>query len=164
MGKLFDELFALKKAYDDKLEEGGEDALKEAFKELFDKHPRLESVIWAQYTPYFNDGDPCYFGVHDFDPVVSEVETEVEDEDAEEVSTEDEDEEEEDEYGDTDYSYGERAYALQKSGDKELKLIAEAVSELNGDIPDDVLEHVFGDHCKVVATREGFEVVEYSHD
>jgi hypothetical protein len=151
MGKLFDELFALKKAYDDKLEEGGEDALKEAFKELFDKHPRLESVIWAQYTPYFNDGDPCYFGVHDFDPVVSEAE------DA------DEDEEEE-EYGDTDYSYGERTYALKKSGDKELEAIAEAVSDLNGDIPDDVLEHVFGDHCKIIATREGFEVREYSHD
>ena len=32
-----------------------------AFKELFDKHPEVKSMQWAQYTPYFNDGEPCEF-------------------------------------------------------------------------------------------------------
>jgi hypothetical protein len=93
MGKLFDELFALKKAYDEKLANEGEDALKEAFKELFDKHPRLESVTWVQYTPYFNDGDPCYFSVHDFDASISEPEeTETSEGPGDEEEEEDEDE------------------------------------------------------------------------
>lgn len=151
MGKLFDELAALKEAYDTKLEEEGEAALKEAFKEIFDKHPRLESIIWVQFTPYFNDGDPCYFSVHDFDVTVS----------APEGSSE---EDEDDELYDEDYSYGDRIYQLQKSEDEELKKIAEAVGELNGNIPEDVLEHVFGDHAKITATREGFDIHEFDHD
>lgn len=156
MAKLFDELKALKDAYDTKLAEEGEDALKEVFKELFDKHPRLESVTWVQYTPYFNDGDPCYFSVHDFDASISEPEET-------EESDEDEDEEDEDLYDD-DYTYGERLSTIAESDDPELQKLAEAVSELNGEIPEDVLENVFGDHCKVTATRDGFDITEYEHD
>lgn len=37
--------------------------ISEAFKEMFDTYPELESYKWAQYTPYFNDGDECKFGV-----------------------------------------------------------------------------------------------------
>lgn len=159
MSKLFDELTALKEAYDTKLSEEGEDALKEVFKELFEKHPRLESVTWVQYTPYFNDGDPCYFSVHDFDASINEpdVPEGTEDEDA------DEDEEDEDLYDD-DYTYGERLSTIAKSDDPELQKLAEAVGELNGEIPEDVLESVFGDHCKVTATRDGFGITEYEHD
>ncbi len=159
MAKLFDELTALKEAYDTKLEQEGEDALKEAFKEIFDKHPRLESIVWVQYTPYFNDGDPCYFSAHDFDVTISgpEETNRPEDEGI------DEDEDEDDLYGD-DYSYGDRIYQLQQSEDEELKKIAEDVGDLNSNIPEDVLEHVFGDHAKITATREGFEVTEFDHD
>lgn len=28
---------------------------------LFEKYPDLQTFGWRQYTPYFNDGDPCYF-------------------------------------------------------------------------------------------------------
>jgi len=28
-------------------------------KEIFEKHPKVESFGWNQYTPYFNDGDTC---------------------------------------------------------------------------------------------------------
>lgn len=30
-------------------------------KELQTQHPFIESISWQQYTPYFNDGDPCVF-------------------------------------------------------------------------------------------------------
>lgn len=33
-------------------------------KPLFDKYPNIHGVSWLQYTPYFCDGDPCYFGVY----------------------------------------------------------------------------------------------------
>ncbi len=42
----------------------GQKAISEAFRQLFEAHPRLESVTWAQYTPYFNDGDACTFSLH----------------------------------------------------------------------------------------------------
>ena len=31
------------------------------------KCDRVHSVRWSQYTPYFNDGDACVFGVNDFE-------------------------------------------------------------------------------------------------
>lgn len=34
-------------------------------KELINSTPYIEAVRWEQYTPYFMDGDPCEFGVHD---------------------------------------------------------------------------------------------------
>jgi hypothetical protein len=67
MTKFFQDLRALRKAYDDKLKNEGEAAMKEAFKEVFDKHPCIDSVYWTQYTPYFNDGDPCYFRMNEFE-------------------------------------------------------------------------------------------------
>jgi hypothetical protein len=33
------------------------------FKEFFEKHEWVENFMWHQYTPYFNDGDECVFGV-----------------------------------------------------------------------------------------------------
>lgn len=29
------------------------------------KFPGIKTVQWRQYTPYFNDGDPCEFAIHD---------------------------------------------------------------------------------------------------
>lgn len=36
----------------------------ESSRELFEKYPYLERFSWTQYTPYFNDGDECTFGVN----------------------------------------------------------------------------------------------------
>lgn len=36
------------------------------FKEFFELYPFVKGVAWTQYTPYFNDGEPCEFGVHEF--------------------------------------------------------------------------------------------------
>lgn len=38
--------------------------------------PGVTEVSWRQYTPYFNDGDPCVFGAHGFSCVVDGVEVE----------------------------------------------------------------------------------------
>ncbi len=38
--------------------------LKGAFYETFDAFPQLEAITWTQYTPYFNDGEPCEFGMN----------------------------------------------------------------------------------------------------
>lgn len=40
--------------------------LKIAFLEIFKKFPDLKTFAWTQYTPYFNDGEPCYFSVNTY--------------------------------------------------------------------------------------------------
>jgi hypothetical protein len=44
-----------------KLQKTGEQFLAQNFKELFEKYPKLETISWSQYTPYFNDGEECTF-------------------------------------------------------------------------------------------------------
>ncbi len=44
----------------------GSRILSEDLKPIFDKYPKLNSFGWTQYTCYFCDGDPCYFGVHTY--------------------------------------------------------------------------------------------------
>lgn len=43
------------------LKENFEKELKAEVKTLFNKYPLLEEFNFPQYTPYFNDGDPCEF-------------------------------------------------------------------------------------------------------
>lgn len=148
MSKLFKELKDMREAYELKLKNHGEAALKEAFKEIFEKYPQIKSIIWTQYTPYFNDGDSCVFGVNDFDVYIEGTNPTDQDEDDEE----------------DDYDYGESIYYLKKSKDPVKKEIAKAVEELEKSLPSDVLESVFGDHCKVIATPKGFDVREFEHD
>jgi hypothetical protein len=41
----------------------GKALFKEATKEIFKEFKSLERFAWPQYTPHWNDGDACYFGV-----------------------------------------------------------------------------------------------------
>jgi hypothetical protein len=41
------------------------DAFKAEFKSAFESNPDVKAMRWNQYTPYFNDGDECVFGVND---------------------------------------------------------------------------------------------------
>src|SRR5579885_1156121 len=47
------------------MKKAGQAALKEEVKKFLEKYPVVEAIYWEQYTPYFNDGDACYFGVND---------------------------------------------------------------------------------------------------
>lgn len=44
------------------LKENRDKVLLEVLRPLFDKHPEVEAISWYQYTPSYNDGDPCSFG------------------------------------------------------------------------------------------------------
>lgn len=39
--------------------------IESAANELFKVAPEIDHVFWTQYTPYFNDGEACYFSVHE---------------------------------------------------------------------------------------------------
>lgn len=59
-----DTLVELKAQFERRCREAGASAVKSAAKVLFDTYPQIVGIKWAQYTPYFNDGDECIFGVH----------------------------------------------------------------------------------------------------
>lgn len=132
--------------------------------------PLFVAVQWKQYTPYFNDGDPCEFSVNT--PVF--------------LTTEDDPERFEDDPYDfelTSYGSGHPTLGKQEfdyvgdypnvtavpkpyQGNHEAsharaKALAEA---LEGGAFDEVLLDAFGDHAKVRVTRERIEVEFYDHD
>lgn len=120
-----------------KMQEHGKEALKSAFAEVFEKHPKLESLTWCQYTPYFNDGDSCTFGVHEFDKAVYA---------GEEIE------------GPT-YEPYDHEPSLPKNVQTAVKALCKNMQAL-----EEVLLVVFNDHVEITATRNGFTVDEYSHD
>lgn len=144
------------RALQDKIKKEGKQALKETFKEIFDKHPVLESAEWVQYTPYFNDGDTCTFRVGDILPVFILTEDQ-----AKVASYEDSPE-------DVlitlqgGYRMSRKKSLLTVEQELALKDFNDLVKELNG--MDDIFSDVFGDHAKVKVSRKGFSVTEYDHE
>lgn len=53
-------------ALNEKMRENSKELMKEAFRGFLEKYDEVvESIFWTQYTPYFNDGEACEFGVND---------------------------------------------------------------------------------------------------
>jgi hypothetical protein len=51
------------RALNEEIKAAAEQVMVEATTTLFDNHPIVEEIWWTQYTPYFNDGNACKFGV-----------------------------------------------------------------------------------------------------
>lgn len=49
---------------EEKLKRSGEKLFKQAIRHVFKKFPDLQQFEWKQYTPGWNDGDPCTFGCY----------------------------------------------------------------------------------------------------
>lgn len=126
----------------------GKQAFQEACDEVFQAHPKLESFSWVQYTPYFNDGEPCEFHVYeDLAKMVFEGK-------------------------DLEYVWvnhrGEAVVeGVEDVEDKDgLVAAAEAAIKVtsflagNGEIALDA----FGDHAKVTVSRDGIDVEHCDHD
>ena len=129
--------------------------LTEILKSYFDADPECNRITWTQYTPYFNDGEECIFGVNRPD-FFSRVEPD------------DEDAYEEGDlllpysYHDGQvYDYSIKNYRLAN----ELELQRGKLSNLlQSSGVQSVLKLTFGDHAKVTVTREGITSEEYDHE
>jgi hypothetical protein len=152
--KLFDQMNAEMSALRETYQKRGQEIFKLAFKEFFDANPEVHVVGWRQYTPYFNDGDTCEFNCYAEYAFVSNAK------DYENITWGEYQGEEENvwildpDYGDT------NADAVPEHVVKN----AGSLTNLLSKIDDDVFLDMFGDHVQVFATREGFDVQEYSHD
>lgn len=128
---------AQKKEMDVKLKECGQELFKPFFLRLFEAHPDAQVVRWYQYTPHFNDGDPCVFRVGEVETSkihLSEMSDEVKE-----------------------------AYP----GDNEEWESSKAAQEVNVFFNgiDNVLNQAFGDGVRVYVERNGaITVDEYGHE
>lgn len=122
---------------------------------LFEKHPKLESFGWRQYTPYFNDGEECTFSAHTDEPDINDI-------NGYDVN-----------FGDemiNDYSVERDPVTKQcpriknPDYDTELNSAHKDVKEFLDNIDDSVLRDLFGDHVQVKVTKSGTEVEDYEHD
>lgn len=125
-----------------------QDVMKVMFKEFFEDNPRMKMISWSQYTPYFNDGDACYFSYNS----LTWHSCEFEDDTGEVV--------EQDELGG--YVRSKHKWWSTDEGKKAVKSAKQLDTFLNKF--EDELETAFGDHCKVYARADGFTVEEYDHD
>lgn len=126
----------LKKKLDEARQTSGKEMVLKAFTAAFEAAPDLLAIRWRQYTPYFNDGNPCYFRTGE--PYFR-------------FATMPEDS--------GDYEDG---FGNPEQGTPEDLQANAAWAHLN--IPDELYEEAFGDHVKVTVSRDGtYEVVEYSH-
>lgn len=150
----FDKLLNEQRELQKKFQETAQKLFMETTKEFFGLNPKVTGIVWTQYTPYFNDGDTCEFGVHE--PSFTNVP------DPENINW---GEYEGDEETATDGSeivvyegWGTFPDIFDKAScDSFSRMIQSSEME-------DVMKAMFGDHVKVTATREGFDVQDYEHD
>lgn len=145
------------------------------FSEFFTNFPEIKAVVWNQYTPYFNDGEACEFGVNDKYLVDTNSSVDLDDV----YSAWSIDEEFPSVYygKPSKYIYEDRnnypEYEEQitryeeASKDPRYELVQKGWEELNdvlSDIPEEIYLDAFGDHAFVVATKAGIDVREYDHE
>jgi hypothetical protein len=139
------------------------EALKEMTQVFFSENPAILSIGWDQYTPYFNDGDPCVFSANIEYPAftfkakdgktlaynaggceLTEPGTAVRDEDVE---------------------YSEDNDLDQTPYEKEISRHEKAVVKFLKTFDDDDFEQMFGDHVQISVNNKGkITVEEYEHD
>lgn len=149
----FNQLIEAQQELKKKFQTEAQDMFKEVTKEFFEKNPAITAVVWTQYTPYFNDGDPCVFRVGDV------IFTNAPDDELENVSPWGEYE------GDLEDVWVE-TYLTQLPNDSGIDLEScDLISDMIGSRDmEDIMLAMFGDHAKVTATKNGFDVDEYHHD
>ncbi len=141
------QLNAAKEEYQRLVQKLGTDAIREGLLRVMELEG-ASSVYWTQYTPYFNDGDPCEFHVGEFAfPTTKDYgDYEVYDEKTGE---------------DISYS-GVYYYEGREGNPPHWQEVREILGALSG--MEDLFLAAFGDHVQVLFDGTTFHVEDYSHD
>lgn len=127
-------------------------------KSLMKDNPEIDSIKWQQYTPSFNDGDVCEFGIHG--PYIR--------------FTEDLQPRKEshynDHYMDLSYNYDLKEF-FKKATDilnfeqiSRLQKVTDQIAETFANFQYEDLKTSFGDGYEITVTSTGVEVEDYDHD
>lgn len=157
----FDKLLQEQQELTKKFQAKAQDLFKETTKEFFDKNPAVTAIMWTQYTPYFNDGDTCEFSVNE--PYFTNAKGDQVDD-----LTRWGEYEGEDEGVWSESSWGFK-YTKERHPETDFSGVDQAmVNKFSGLIQssdmEDVMKAMFGDHVRVTASREGFDVEDIDHD
>lgn len=156
IAKIIADFEIVKQKYQAKLQK----SYKSLMKEFWKKNKKIKAVVWLEFTDYFNDGEPCYFSVHEMVPLTSsaikEFSIDIYPYNREEFAP-----------FQTDWNDPKRSKVKQaweksvitldewESACKDLDMIAK--------LPSEVFEDMFGDHVRVTVTRTSVNVDEYTH-
>ena len=176
--QVIEEYGIAKKQFEEKMK----NAFTDIFETFFRNYPEITAVGWNQYTPYFNDGDPCEFRIGEFVGVSEGMKNE----DGEPLNLDDVRSAYDLEeavgfpYGGKpsqyvydnrhEYSSYEESIQIYEKGlaeNSRYREICEGWNELTSvlsSIPDEIFQSAFDDHAFVIATKDDIEVREYSHD
>lgn len=143
---MIENLNKAREAYNKQLATLGKEAQKAVAEELGALVPDGCELRWTQYTPYFNDGEPCVFSVNE-----PYVRADGSNDEGVELTT----------WGIKNYGVESWSPAIDGVTKKALNDLRKAWEEL----PEDLLEKAFGDHAEVIIKRGGkYSAEEYSHD
>lgn len=127
-------------------------------KNVFTKHPKINSFGWNQYTPYFNDGDTCIFSANtEYLMINNEYVDDCEWVGSTNITN----------YGTYNREtklYEGRVEVPNEKYDKELEIAADEIRNFLSMFDDDFYMEKFGDHTEITVTAEGIEVDDYDHD
>jgi hypothetical protein len=129
-----------------------------SFKNLFEETPKLKSFAWTQYTPYFNDGDTCYFSANtDYLIINGDHEDDASWAQEKKVIS----------WGT--YNRDKRIYEgrIEQDNpeyDKELSEAVDKVKKFLNLFDDKFYQNQFGDHTMVTVTPNGIDTEDYDHD
>lgn len=176
-GQMLD-LNAKIKELQDQAAKTSQEVFKSSLKQFFDAVPEIQSIVWRQYTPYFNDGDSCEFSVHDANFYSSPDGTDEDDEedgwdaynpfdkpsDYVYRNAKDENNRYRSEYQAQIDKYDARVAQVGAERIDQIQRAIQDVRNLFRTINDEYFMMMFGDHVRIVATKDGFQVDEFDHD
>jgi len=140
----FAEIERTKQKYEAAVKAIGREGVQKLLAPLFERYQNVDAVKWTQYTPYFNDGEPCEF---DANGDYAEVRFKAEDGDVLTKESQEQDFE-------SDWENREKPARYEA-----IKAIRTALKINNA-----VMLAAFGDHVEVTVDRAGVTVDEYEHE
>lgn len=131
--------------------------IKKLFQKFWEMNPGVNAVVWTQYAPYFNDGEPCEFSV--YDPTF----TNATGGDLDDIRWEEYQGENENVWAGSMWGLNYDKTELEGVNRESLDALAKMIC--SGSL-EDVMKAMFGSDSRIIATRGGFEVEDYSgsHD
>lgn len=144
-----------------RMKQTAQDLVKNGAAAIFQEYGDIVYAFgWRQYTPYFNDGEPCEFGMGELS-ILGRADMEDAPEDEYELANW---------FSENDVWYGGTESFRPWSSNSRLrepryKEASDAIEALYKVLSyNDLAKEVFGDHVSVLFKESGIEVEEYDHE
>lgn len=136
------------------------------FDDFFSLNPEVEKISWTQYTPYFNDGDPCVFRVGELVAVLfGDTQADCYEGSIMDLSNWLRERAEEAQWAKDLVEQYYKNVSLAGS-EQRLQQVRDNVLKLEDEIQsfDEWLQVIYGDHAQIIVTKDETRVEEFDHD